>query len=366
MLARCVHLLGAKLGSEVIPTNVAVNRDGFFEDAQVVALNDQLLEMLGSSWYDFSPLKDNAIQTQELERWQDQAQTHLAREYAGKRLSVMKDPRMSRLWRFWVPLFQQAGIGTDIAQIIRRPERVAWSLKHRDAMPVAYGVLLWCAHVTDALNGMGNDTRWTTFFYDAFTADPETNLDLLRSTVSSASSDEANDADIKRAIGKPRDLSAMRGDQSLDLYQPLADYAWRLYAYLENHCAKGKLEIDRPAVQRLIAEYYQLLDSHALAFQALKAFTFDLMAASAKQVEIGELHAQAQRIVTERDGQLDKLNQELARVGAELQHAQRIVGQRDEQLGELNQQISALQQKIALYESGWFRRAWRRLWRLLS
>lgn len=360
MLVRCIHLLGAEIAQQVIPTDAAINRDGFFEDAKVVALNDKLLSMLGICWYDFQPLAHQATDSQNMKLWQKQALAHVQEEYAGQSLSAIKDPRMSRLWIFWAPIFELAGLRVDLVHIVRSPEHVAMSLKRRNGMPLAYGLLLWTAHIIDILNVEDNAASRTTLFYDSFLSDPHTNIKLIVALLGSAIAATPDYAYIEGEIGEPRSSVSPSNGAELTLIQDLYVFASQLYQSLENHCAAGKLELAANEIERLNNEYRQLLSRYEVAFETLRVLTNELIAVNGELVKIGEQHSTAQTVVAERDGQLAVLNGELKRVGAELEYAQSVVTERDGQLVELNAerdaQVAALNEELTRYENVWFRR----------
>ena len=355
MVTRCVHLLGADIAHQVIPIDAAINRDGFFEDAKVVAFNDELLSMLGSSWYDFRPLRREAEDLRAITGWQKQALAHVREEYAGKKLSVTKDPRISRLWTYWAPVFKQAGLNVDLIHIVRQPEQVAMSLQRRNGMPPVYGVLLWCAHIIDMLNTMDNEASWTTLLYDSFLADPHKNIECITAMLGTDSVGTPDHATIEGGIGAPRhSICASNGDEFM-LNRGLHDFASQLYQLLENGCTDGKLVLAQNEIARLNSGYQQLLSRYAEAFQMLRVLTNDRIALNGELVKIGELHSRAQSVVAERDGQLAALNGELKRVGAELEYAQSVVEERDAQIATMSEQSGVLRE-IARSGNAWLRR----------
>ena len=58
-LAGVFNLLGIPLGSSLISPVAGVNEKGFWEHADLVEINDRLLEAIGSCWHDISSLPDN-------------------------------------------------------------------------------------------------------------------------------------------------------------------------------------------------------------------------------------------------------------------------------------------------------------------
>ena len=55
-LARVVNLLGAQLGSRLLEPQTGINKQGFWEHADVVSGHEALLGDLDSAWYDVRAL----------------------------------------------------------------------------------------------------------------------------------------------------------------------------------------------------------------------------------------------------------------------------------------------------------------------
>lgn len=366
VLTQCIHLLGASMASQVIAPAAAINRDGFFEDAIIVALNEQLLSLLGSSWYDFRSLPNAAANTEAMQNWRSEALTHLRADYAGAGVAVIKDPRMSRVYSHWAPLFRQADLGVELVHILRQPEEVAVSLQRRNRMPPAYSLLLWCAHIFDILELMENNNSASTVLYKAFIDDPENNIQLMAGMLAGAAANEPDYSSIAAVVGKPFSVSTPSHSDALALIPELYEFALRLYQSLACHWVDGKLMLPGNEREQLVNNYASLSSRCAAAFATLRVLTEELMVINGELVRIGELHANAQAIVQQRDGQLAAVHNELSRVGAELEHAQSVVAQRDDQLALLTAQADDLNNRIAGYESMWFRRGWRRLRRSQS
>ncbi len=360
VLTECIHLLGADIASQVIPPEAAINRDGFFEDAKIVALNEQLLALLGSSWYDFRSLPNEVADTSAMQRWRTEALDHLGRDYAGASLAVIKDPRMSRLFAFWVPVFQQANLNVELVHILRQPEEVAISLQRRNGMPPAYGLLLWCAHIIDSLKSLETNAATTTVLYDAFVDDPHKNIRLMANTLAAAAGNESDYASIAAVVGKPVSVPSPSHRAALALIPELHEFALRLYQSLAGRCVDGKLVFASGERAQLASDYESLIARYPAAFATLRVLAEELIIVNGELVRIGELHANAQAIVQQRDDQLAAVNRELTRVGAELEYAQSIVAERDEQLAALNAQkntqVADLITRVARFQNLWLRR----------
>lgn len=354
VLTHCIHLLGANIASQVIAPQAAVNRDGFFEDAKLVALNEQLLSMLGSCWYDFRDLVIDDANADALQSWRNEALAHLRTEYVGNSLTVIKDPRMSRLMALWAPIFEDANLGVELVHILRQPEKVAVSLQRRNGMPPAYGLLLWCAHILDILKSTESNNLKATVLYDALVENSHKDVQLLANMLATEAANKSDYADVEAVIGKPLSASSSSYSDAHALIPELREFALRLYQSLASHVIDGELTIISKVRDELASDYESLLSRYAVTFETLRVLTEELITVNGKLVEIGELHTNAQAVVKQRDGQLAAVNDELARAGAELEHAQAVVVERDSQVADLNEQI-------ARYENVWFRRGWRQL-----
>ncbi|MCP4466502.1 MAG: hypothetical protein GY813_07120, partial [Halieaceae bacterium] len=128
-IAGLLEQLGASLGNCLIPA-AADNTLGFFEDAECVALNDEILSELGLGWQSCSAIVWNEA-TQQL------LQTRFAERAIGivRRLTrhdapvtAVKDPRMSRLLPFWQQIFVHANVAARYLWVTRSPNAVCQSL----------------------------------------------------------------------------------------------------------------------------------------------------------------------------------------------------------------------------------------------
>jgi glycosyltransferase involved in cell wall biosynthesis len=141
--------LGWEVPGDLIPAAVD-NPKGFFENATLVAYNDQLLEMVGSR-YD-EPV---GITTQQLQLGRDLGAVPdltrlLSHELGRAPIVVVKDPRICRLAPLWIDALESAGRQVSTLQPLRHPLEVADSLSKRNGFPQAQGLLLWLHHVLAA------------------------------------------------------------------------------------------------------------------------------------------------------------------------------------------------------------------------
>lgn len=80
-------------------------------------------------------------------------------EYALYGDIVLKDPRICRLLPFWLDVLAQLQIEPAILLALRAPRQVALSLKRRNAISPAYGLLAWLRFTLEAERASRNLPR---------------------------------------------------------------------------------------------------------------------------------------------------------------------------------------------------------------
>ena len=131
------------------------NERGFWESESVVALNDRVLEALGSGWDDvFAGARQLDPSTADL-TFHIQAETLVDTVFERADLLVLKDPRVSLLCPFWRSVLIARGYAPAYVVMVREPLETALSLLRRDGIPVEQGLLLWL----DTMLAAERDTR---------------------------------------------------------------------------------------------------------------------------------------------------------------------------------------------------------------
>lgn len=148
-LARIISFLGASLPRHLVPAN-ETNPRGHWESARLVALHEQLLASLDTTWDDWRapPLRwrDNDTAS----RFGGKIQQAIDEEFGNAPLIVLKDPRMCRTLPYWMSVLEKTGIRSAPIIIVRNPLEVAESLRERDGISFEKAMLLWLRHYLDA------------------------------------------------------------------------------------------------------------------------------------------------------------------------------------------------------------------------
>jgi hypothetical protein len=139
-LSGILQLLGFDLGADLIGPN-EFNPSGYWENQQVVRLNERVLSHLGTSWSDVFMLPYRLDQANLREVFEEEAKSILQDAFSGKRMWALKDPRLSMLIDFWLPYLRERDV--SFIHVVRHPVEVANSLGRRDGFPRERSLLLW-------------------------------------------------------------------------------------------------------------------------------------------------------------------------------------------------------------------------------
>ena len=172
LVAKCFEVFGYGLG-ETLMAPSDDNPKGFFEDLDVVAFNDALLEANGSSWDApvFMGQQPLAWDQRQLEAGAELLKAKLDRE---PRLAI-KDPRLCLMLPYWRAVAQFLNIPLRVCLVYRNPLDIAASLEQRNGLPLSVGLGLTQAYWSQLLS----DTESDSFVvgYEHFLDDPAATLD---------------------------------------------------------------------------------------------------------------------------------------------------------------------------------------------
>jgi hypothetical protein len=234
------------------------NPKGFFERADVNALNDGFLGELGGAW-DKPPRR--ALTAERAPAWRSQVLDVLAglAAGAGDRPLVLKDPRISLLLPAWLPVLDSR---FAIIVVDRNPVDVALSVRRRDRRPLYVALALWQAYCTELLAGL-DGRRVLVVRYETFVEDPDRNarllLDQLAEVVPVAGADAARaEGFVSKDMRHHRTGPADRANEQELTSVQLALYRW-LAGLPEGWCqlrAPGELRAEPVSALATAAEYY--------------------------------------------------------------------------------------------------------------
>lgn len=336
-LAAC----GVSFGDRLLGAIAGVNDEGFWEDAEVVALNEQLLALSGATWYAPAP---------GVVDWNDD-RFHSARERAAQLLGAgfgdgpvcaAKDPRFCLTLPFWLAVCRDMGLAVQVCVIERAPLEVARSLLKRDAFPLGYGLRLCSAYRASLVSALPADALRVS--YDELLADtaavmqrlgdtlpldvnPEKLAAGVRPELRHQVSDSPGGAPTERAANNP---AGAEREEAIGADYPAGQV---MVEFARELVARG-LELSRVGAAH--SEALATLDQRDADVAALDAEHRRALATiGQRDREIEALsaeHRQALATIDERDEQIREFDRRLAQIGAEHSHALEVIRERDAQL----------------------------------
>ncbi len=143
--AKALTCLGVDLGDDFIPP-CKDNPKGFYEDIEITQLNIEMLEVIGQHWFSLSLVSESDVEKLVALGYLERAVDLLKQKITVVNVFGFKDPRLSKLLKFWKLVF--ARIDCDIRYVfcLRHPLSVANSLYQRNKTPIHKGYLLWLSY----------------------------------------------------------------------------------------------------------------------------------------------------------------------------------------------------------------------------
>lgn len=181
-LAGVFNLCGYSIGNNFLEeTND--NIKGFYENKQIMELNDRFLYALNSNWQTTLPLKKikKTLNKKINIRACEIIITNLIEESNGYN-HLIKDPRLSLLLPIWLKAFENLNIKPKIIISVRKPLDVSHSLKERNNISINKSLLLWEYYNLYAEKHSKNYKRVFSD-YDLLLQNPKEHLKMLYSAL---------------------------------------------------------------------------------------------------------------------------------------------------------------------------------------
>lgn len=317
-LTRGLRTLGVALGENLHPAGID-NPTGFWEDSDVIAINDRLLRHLGSA-YDRVGLIDAAFDSDPvIDSLGEEARSLLLDKLGRFELWGMKDPRLPRLLPFWQRAINEIGAEAAYVIALRNPLSVADSLAHRNGFPPTKSYLLWLEHMLQAALYTKGEKRLVVAY------------DLLLSNARHELNRVAN------ALGLP-----LPDDREVALYMDeFLDPGLRHDSRTDAELYSGKIE------PYALADTYGLLSECAHDRLAINSSAFEQRLAPKlsmmrRSAPISELIAVAEKERGEAAETIQKLNVALHGLGEQLKTSQKALHESSLENIALQAKVTAL------------------------
>jgi O-antigen biosynthesis protein len=138
-VTRLINMMGAYFGPEGIALNTSErNPKGFWERKDVVAINDEALQLSSAAWNRVLQFDPDLLRRSTDSGLPDRV-SRLVLGLDANRPWVLKDPRLCLTLPLW-----RAALEVPLVVLVHRcPVEVAHSLRRRDRIPLNIGIALW-------------------------------------------------------------------------------------------------------------------------------------------------------------------------------------------------------------------------------
>lgn len=177
-LMNALTCLGASLGDELLEPGVD-NPKGFFEDKSINDLNIEMLGVIGQHWFSLSLVSEADVATLVEKGYLERAQSLMKDKMEGHLVFGFKDPRVSKLFKFWRRVFVTLDVEVSYVLCLRHPLSVAKSLLKRNKTPIYKGYLLWLSYNLAVLNEFASESNLIALDYDQLLEFPRAHLERL-------------------------------------------------------------------------------------------------------------------------------------------------------------------------------------------
>ncbi|MFS0838721.1 hypothetical protein [Paenibacillus sp. 1P03SA] len=152
LLAQTVISLGVYMGGEhqMVPPRED-NPEGFWEHAEIVAVHDELLARLSSSWDATKPLPEQWWLNEAGMASRARLVDIIARDFSKHPIWGFKDPRTCLLLPLWQSVLEELNIEPRYILSLRNPLNVAASLHKRDQFLPDKSFAIWNLYVLSSL-----------------------------------------------------------------------------------------------------------------------------------------------------------------------------------------------------------------------
>ena len=302
-LTRGLGALGINLGDTLYPA-ADDNPTGFWEDRDVISINDRLLAQLGSSYDRVGLVDANLENSAEVELIFHEAKAVISGKLANTSVWGVKDPRIPRLLPFWKRLFAELDCELGYVIALRNPLSVADSLAFRNQFAPIKSYWLWLEHTLQALHYTAGERRLVVS-YDRMLAEPVQELSRMAEVLRLPSPEPEA---LKAYVDGFLDTGLRHSSRTeAELQQTVVELPLLVMAYdLINQCASESVDVNSTAFEeRLTPLMAQLrifgptLKLVADAEGAAEAAEHNFEGIKEDFAELGRRHNQLRKIVEE-------------------------------------------------------------------
>ena len=359
LVTRLLSLVGCDLPTTLMPPVPDNNETGFWESQPVADLNDEILASAGSRWNDWRTFNPDWYGSPVAGQFRERAQAILHEQVGDSRLFVLKDPRICRLMPFWVEAVSAIGAEPVVVSPVRNPFDVAASLQARDGIDSSAGCLMWLRHVLDAERA-SRDLERVYLRYETLLSEVHAIVDMVGDTLGIAWPRAFSvSAQIELEEFVSPDLHHHRTDDAKILGNPrLSSWIVSSFEILDRWCRgetrendisklgqiKGAFDAATPAFSRILAVSERVISERDGQIEGLSQTVAErdgrIEGLSRTVAERDGRIEALSRTVTERDGQIEGLSRTVAERDGRIEALSRTVTERDGQIEGLSRTVA--------------------------
>lgn len=304
-----IEALGIDLGKSNDYSNEE-NPKGFFENQDVVDINERILTTLGYTWS--NPFVVGIDEKKALlDSFVGEALNIIEDNFRGKEVWALKDPRICLLLPFWQKVIAQS-LGSEIYYVfaLRNPMEVASSLRVRAKKfsqffcgDVQQSLMLWFSHYFYALNSVDSDNAMLIGFDDLI-QNPREQLDRMASFLEISPRTDTVERFVESFVEKGLKHHSVAARTLVSNY-PRFSFVSNFY---DNLCTLKELPcFDRNSINVVISQVpdIQLLKS---CFQVAAPLFEDAAALKASQADNAILKNEAKQLTVDFAGKLEEIS----------------------------------------------------------
>jgi len=237
-ITRALETMGVSLGKKLTAPMMGINEKGFWEDNDIVGLNDKMLGACGKSWSCVEPISESDFCHLLRHGYLDQALQVLTGKLSTFRLYGFKDPRTAKLMPFWAQAFNALRLDVRYILCLRNPVSVAKSLESRDGLyPHSISHYLWLDHTLTSLAST-SDKIVGVVRYDNLIDKPDQEIEKIAKLVGERV-DYSLLAEFKNGFIDHRLRHARFSDADICDDRSIPDLAKEVYGFLVNVADSG-------------------------------------------------------------------------------------------------------------------------------
>jgi GT2 family glycosyltransferase len=174
------------------------NPKGFFENKQVVSINQDILHSLGMEWDSLANFPENWANDSAMQRHKSAIRYFLESEASANDFIFIKDPRLCLTLPLWQAVLDELQFTCHYLLTLRHPQEVALSLEKRNRInPIKAGALWLCHYFLAELHTRGHQRRFIQF--DKFINAPDVELEGILSMLGQAQNNKVPQAKLNSA-----------------------------------------------------------------------------------------------------------------------------------------------------------------------